>query len=171
LTSALLVHPALIVLIGLPGSGKSFLARQWVAQCQKRRLIATDTIRSQLFGAEAIQGDWLKVQQEVERQFRQVVLEMEQGEVCGAIYDATNAVRNQRHEAIALARTCGFTQIIGLWLDVPLELCLERNQQRDRQVPESVILHMHRSLCDAPPDILDGFDQVIQPLFHLDQAV
>lgn len=79
-----------------------------------------------------------------------------------AVYDATNAVRQHRREAIALARNTGFTHITGLWLDVPLEACLERNQNRDRIVPKEVILQMHSSLLDAPPSRQDGFDELIR---------
>jgi predicted kinase len=155
---------ALIVLIGLPGSGKSSLAQQLLQQHGNWRLISTDNIRSQLFGDAAIQGDWLKIWREVERQFRAAVCQIQNGEIAKTIYDATNAVRKQRGEAIALARATGFTHITGLWLDTPLELCLQRNQQRDRHVPESVILQMQRSLQDAPPSEGDGFDRLVRQL-------
>ena len=46
----------LILLIGLPGSGKSSLAEQLVAQSPGSAIISTDAIRAQLFGDEGIQG-------------------------------------------------------------------------------------------------------------------
>lgn len=149
--------PRLLILIGLPGSGKSSLAAKLVNVCPDRRLISTDAIRSQLFGHEAIQGSWLQVWAEVGRQFRYAVQQIALGELQGAIYDATNVVRKQRRQAIALAQESGFTHITGLWLDVPLSVCLQRNAERDRQVPEPILYQMHRRLIGAPPNIADGF--------------
>ena len=152
----------LILLIGLPGSGKSSLAQQLVTQCPQRQLISTDAIRAKLFGDEAIQGPWLSIWHELERQLQQAVQQISQQQVQEAIYDATNASRHQRREAIALARQSGFTHITGLWLDIPVWLCLARNRRRQRQVPDEVIFRMHRQLRDAPPTLADGLDYLIR---------
>jgi predicted kinase len=146
----------LILLIGLPGSGKSTVASKIVAAYPQCHWISTDAIRAQLFGSEEIQGEWLLVWRQVRWQFQQAV---QRSPI--AIYDATNAVRRYRKEAIALARETGFAPIIGLWLDTPLSLCLERNQKRDRIVPEEVIFQMHTSLLNAPPTAQEGFDYLI----------
>lgn len=151
-------HPSLLLLIGLPGSGKSTLARHLIAKDQRRQLISTDTIRCQLFGDEAIQGSWLLIWQEVKRQFQQAVIYSQS--VPTAIYDATNVQQRHRLEVISLARSSGFTRITGLWVDTPIGLCLERNQQRDRQVPEDIILQMYRQLCDAPPSLAEGLNLI-----------
>jgi predicted kinase len=123
--------------------------------------VSTDAIRAQLFGAESIQGSWLKIWLEVRQQFQDAVDRVVSKEIEFAIYDATNVVRKQRRQAIALARKMGFTQVTGLWVDTPLSVCLERNQRRDRQVPEAVILRMSRRLYGAPPSIEEGLDAVI----------
>ncbi len=156
------IHPIpLILLIGLPGSGKSTFAECLQAR-PGWRLISTDVIRSHLFGDEAVQGSWLKVWREVGREFREAVRSIQQGDANKAIYDATNVVRKSRREAIALARESGFTHLTGIWLNEPLEVCLQRNQQRDRQVPDAVIERMNRRLWGAPPTIAEGFDCLIE---------
>lgn len=147
----------LILLIGLPGSGKSTLARKLLVECPESHLISTDSIRAQLFGSEEVQGSWVLVWHQVQEQMRQAVAVSPL-----AIYDATHAVRHYRTEAIALAREVGFTSLIGVWLDTPLVLCLERNQTRKRTVPEEVILQMHASLLSAPPTQEEGFDYLIR---------
>jgi predicted kinase len=152
----------LILLIGLPGSGKSTLASKLLEEEARRRVISTDELRSRLFGDAATQGTWLSIWREVGCQFQQTVRQILDGEVSEAIYDATNVVRRQRRQAIALARQTGFTQITGFWLNLPLELCLERNQQRDRQVPEAILLRMHRRLTAAPPTLEEGFDRLVE---------
>lgn len=155
----------LILLIGLPGSGKSTLAQKLIAEPPRSLLISTDTIRGQLFGDEAIQGPWLLVWRELQRQLQQAALTIAQGQAAQAIYDATNAARRQRKEAIALCRETGFTHITGLWLDIPVWLCLSRNRRRQRQVPDDVIFRMYRQLRGAPPTLADGFDRLIR--YHL----
>lgn len=157
----------LILLIGLPGSGKSTQAEKLIAETPGSLLISTDRIRGQLFGDEAIQGPWLLVWRELERQLQQAARAIAQGQATLAIFDATNAARRQRKEAIALCRETGFTHITGLWFDTPIWLCLSRNRRRQRRVPEEVIFRMSRQLRDAPPALVDGFDRLIR--YHLDQ--
>lgn len=152
----------LILLIGLPGSGKSSLAQKLLSVEPKLKLISSDQIRKQLFGDEAIQGAWFLIWQQVQREFGQAHGEISQKIVQAAIYDATNAQRRNRREAIAIARATGFTHITGLWVDTPVWLCLSRNRQRSRIVPEEVIFRMHRQLRDAPPTLNEGLDELIR---------
>lgn len=152
----------LILLIGLPGSGKSSLAQKLLSVEPKLKLISSDRIRKQLFGDEAIQGAWFLIWQQVQREFGQAHGEISQKIVQAAIYDATNAQRRNRREAIAIARATGFTHITGLWVDTPVWLCLSRNRQRSRIVPEEVIFRMHRQLRDAPPSLNEGLDELIR---------
>ncbi len=167
---SLLLHPVaispnavpLIVLIGLPGSGKSTIAAKLLAASPCHYVISTDAIRAQLFGDAAIQGPWMRVWREVEQQFWRTVPQIVTGSIAGVVYDATNVVRKQRREAIALARRAGFTHLTGLWLNPPLEVCLERNYRRDRQVPIDIVLKMQRCLVGAPPALGEGFDRLIE---------
>ncbi|WP_071516803.1 AAA family ATPase [Geitlerinema sp. PCC 9228] len=147
----------LIFLIGLPGSGKSYSAQKMLAEKPQRLLVSTDAIREQLFGDAGIQGAWLVIEKEIRQQFVQAVQQEKE-----TIYDATNAQRRHRREAIALARSVGFTYLTGVWLDTPVQLCIERNQHRQRQVPEEIIWRMSRQLNDAPPRIEDGFDRLMR---------
>jgi predicted kinase len=157
--------PHLLLLIGLPGSGKSTYATAWAAADAQRRIVATDAIRLKLFGDAAVQGSWLQVECEVARQFREVVradaLDVAP-HLSAVMYDATNARQSYRRQAIALARTCGFTSITGLWITTPLEVALARNRRRDRPVPEPVILQMYQDLLAAPPGLADGLDVMVQ---------
>lgn len=150
----------LILLIGLPASGKSSLSRSLAANGHSV-IISTDAIRQDLFGDEIVQGPWLQVQAEVERQFRDAVSQIRQCHCSEAIYDATNVKRSYRKEAIALARHVGFTFITGVWVDTPLAVCLHRNRQRHRRVPDEVILRMDRQIHDAPPCLAEGLNDLI----------
>ncbi|BAY38950.1 hypothetical protein NIES2111_33000 [Nostoc sp. NIES-2111] len=146
-----------MLLIGLPGSGKSTLAKQLITECPQMQLVSTDAIRGQLFGSEAVQGSWLLIWQEIERQLQQSMMADR-----AVLFDATNAQRQHRRELINLARKLGFTQITGIWLRTPVWLCLSRNKKRQRQVPEDVILRMHRQLRNAPPTVEEGLDCIVE---------
>jgi predicted kinase len=152
----------LIFLIGLPGSGKSTWAKALIEQAPAYRWISTDCLRQQLYGDEAVQGDWLAVWQAVQAAWRDSAIAIRQGQQQGAIYDATNVRRRDRAVALAAARQLGFTYIAGCWFDLPLALCLARNQQRSRQVPTAVIHRMHRQLLGAEPALGEGFDQLLR---------
>ncbi len=147
----------MILLIGLPGSGKSTLAQSLLVLNARRRLVSTDAIRAELFGDEAIQGAWPLIWQRVEQRWRQAT-----AVGLDVLYDATNTVRRQRRRTLGQARRLGFGRLVGWWLDVPLTVCLQRNQQRTRQVPEAVIQRMHRQLSGAPPTLAEGFDGLIR---------
>ncbi|MFM7601051.1 MAG: 6-phosphofructokinase, partial [Pseudanabaena sp.] len=51
--------------------------------------------------------------------------------------------------------------ITGIWLDVPLWICLSRNEVRDRVVPEDVVVEMYRTLSYNPPTLREGFDRIL----------
>ncbi|MGG6294644.1 AAA family ATPase [Leptolyngbya sp. AN02str] len=148
--------PELVVMIGLPGSGKSTLAQQ-LAGATGWPIVSTDAIRAQKFGDEAIQGAWPVIWREVQRQLAEAVQTHQ-----SVIYDATNVVRRERRRILRRGRELGFVTVTGLWLDVPLQVCLQRNGDRPRQVPEAVIARMHRRLVGAPPNVLDGCDRLIR---------
>ncbi|MEO1069155.1 MAG: AAA family ATPase [Cyanobacteria bacterium J06638_6] len=151
----------LLVLVGIPGSGKSTWANARVAS-GRYRLVSTDLIRTELYGSATCQGDWRQIWQRVLDHWYQGLTAIHRGELEGVIYDATNARRRHRRAAIAAARAAGFGAITLVWFDIPLELALTRNRSRSRQVPAAIIATMHRQLQGAPPSLLEGVEAVIR---------
>jgi predicted kinase len=129
-----------------------------VAEDPLRQSISTDAIRDRLFGDKSIQGSWSLVQEQIQQQLQTAV----SSAVPEVIYDATNANSKHRRQAIALGRNCGCDRITGIWLDLPIDRCLEGNRQRSRRVPEEIIRQMHRQLVLFPPSIADGLDCLIR---------
>ena len=80
----------LTLLIGIPGSGKSTLAAQLLRDRPAWRVVATDEIRAELFGAAHIQGPWAQVWQQVECQLRAAVQQIQQGDLDGVVYDGSD---------------------------------------------------------------------------------
>ncbi len=151
----------LLMLVGIPGSGKSTWAANFVAAHPRHGIVSTDNLRAALYGDEVIQGDWQQIWQRVLTQWRGGIEAIRQRELDGVIYDATNTRRRNRRGAIAAARDLGFTSITLVWFDLPLSLALERNRGRSRQVPADVIAAMHRQLQGAPPSVQEGCDRLL----------
>lgn len=147
----------IILIIGLPGSGKSFIAQRLSQGSHFRRWVSTDRIRQRLFGDESVQGPWLQIWAQVCGELQQAVADQ-----VNVIYDATNAQRRRRRDLIAQVRGFGFQSVGGLWVNTSLEVCLARNERRSRQVPQGAILQMYRQLTDAPPSLNDGFDRLLE---------
>ena len=152
----------LILTVGIPGSGKSTWAQNLIAQKPGYHLISTDSIRAQLYGDEAIQGEWLEIWRTLKASLTAARQSIAQGKTTAVIYDATNARRRQRREFIQLARAYHYDPIIAAWIDTPLEICLHRNSERSRQVPPHIIKTMHRQLTGAPPITAENLTQIIR---------
>ena len=71
--------------------------------------------------------------------------------------DATNLTPHDRHSWIKLAKDSGY-EVQALYFDVPLDVCLERNQRRQRVVQEDVIRKMAGKL--KPPTFEEGFSKI-----------
>ena len=71
--------------------------------------------------------------------------------------DATNLTPHERQGWIKLAQDYGY-EVHAVFFDVPVEVCLERNQRRERNVPEDVMRRMAAKL--RPPTFEEGFAKV-----------
>ncbi|MEB3215640.1 MAG: WYL domain-containing protein [Nostocales cyanobacterium 94392] len=148
-------YPIAHFLIGIPGSGKSTFAKL-LSQQGNYQIISTDDIRTELYGDATIQGDWKQIETEA---IQRIYTSLQTGK--RIIYDATNFKRALRLEFLQkVKQKLGTTHSlvwIGWYLNTPLSTSILWNQNRDRQVPESILQGMHEILQNFPPITAEGF--------------
>ena len=71
--------------------------------------------------------------------------------------DATNLSIHERRQWIKMAKSFGY-EVQAVFFDVPLEVCLDRNRQRERAVSEDVMRKMAEKL--KPPVFEEGFAKI-----------
>ena len=122
----------LIVLGGLPASGKSTYAEMLVASGIFQR-VCPDLIRKELYGDENIQENGARVFKIAHCRIRDYGCLTE-----NVVFDATNINADRRKKLVQEMRGY-FDIIIFKWFNTPIDICLERNQKRERKVPEDVL--------------------------------
>ena len=138
----------IVVLVGLPGSGKStYLAQLGVSG------LSSDAIRNLLADDETDQTIHDRVFQTLRYLLRQ---RLAIGRPVTFI-DATNLTVEERRPYIGIGKSYG-CQVEAVFFDVPLEVCRARNAQRQRVVPEDAMAKMSGKL--VPPDVEEGFSRV-----------
>lgn len=137
-----------VLAIGLPGSGKS----SWFKRHNITPL-SSDLVRQILFDDAS------------EQRFQDLVFSNLRSMLRARLIarrplnylDATNLTPHDRHSWIKLAKDLGY-EIQAVYFDVPLEVCLERNQRRQRVVSEDVMRKMAAKL--KPPTFEEGFSKI-----------
>jgi predicted kinase len=145
--------PKVVLLIGVPGSGKSTHAKQRF-QPPTHSILSTDTIREELFGDESVQGDWHRIESLLRER---VASFLAKGTI--PVIDATHAQQKHRAHAIKWIRKLG-AEVHAVYVATPLAICKERNQRRPRKVPEAVITSMYAALQKNPPAQSEGFQSI-----------
>lgn len=141
-------RPKVILLVGLPGSGKSTYAA-----AQGWPVLASDEVRRLLLDDARDQTANRTIFALLRRLLR-TRLELKRAVTC---IDATNLTPQERRPYIKIAQMHD-AAVEAVYFDVPLEVCLERNLGRDRVVPNHVVELMARRL--RVPAVAEGFSAV-----------
>ena len=141
------------VMVGAPGSGKSFYAAK-LAEIENAYVISGDDVREELYGSAEIQGNWTEIHDRIEELV---------SEACGmpVILDGTHYLASYRKEAINLLKSYGYTKVDAIICNPSLDTCLARNWSRQRSVPDYVITAMHEKLQKSLKNIInEPFDRL-----------
>jgi predicted kinase len=139
---------AVVLSIGLPGSGKS----TWF----KRHSIlplSSDMVRILLFDDVTEQ----RYQDLVFSTLRSMLRARLLAKRPSNYVDATNLSPHERRSWVKLAHDFGY-EAHAVFFDVPAEVCMERNKRRERNVPEDVMRRMAAKL--RPPKFEEGFAKI-----------
>jgi predicted kinase len=145
--------PRLYVLVGLPGSGKSTYAR---GELQGVARVSLDDLRMMMSGV-AYDARYEPLVAEAAAATLEALLRRACEWGCDLVFDATNVTREHRQRAVQAARRHG-VEPCCVFLDLPLEVALTRNQQREHVVPEEIVRRFHERL--EPPTADEGFAEV-----------
>ena len=126
--------PKLIILCGLPGSGKTTYAIDYIKKYGGYRL-SSDDIRERLYGDASIQGNPHEVFSLMQSR---AVAALNQGTT--VVYDATGITRKDRAGIISACPK--FVQIECHIIWAPIETCIKRDAARERTVGKDVIDRM-----------------------------
>ena len=137
-----------VLAIGLPGSGKTtWFKRRGVTP------LSSDLLRSILFDditEQRYQGLVFSTLRSLLR--ARLIARMPWNYV-----DASNLAAHERRQWIKMAKGFGY-EVHAVFFDVPIEVCLERNRKRERQVKEEVVQRMAAKL--RAPSFEEGFAKI-----------
>ena len=137
-----------VLAIGLPGSGKS----SWFKRHNVTPL-STDMVRALLFDDVREQ----RYQDLVFSNLRSMLKARLIAKRPMNYVDATNLTPKERQQWVSLAKDYGY-EVHAVFFDVPLDVCIERHQRRDRVVPEDVMRRMAAKL--KAPAFDEGFAKI-----------
>lgn len=144
-------RPKLIILCGIPGSGKTTYAKKYIEQDTNAIHLSSDAIRKELYGDENIQGNPSEVFSLMQKRTVEAI-----NNGYNVIYDATNITRKDRQSIISVCPKFAKIECHIIW--APIETCIERDATRDRTVGKEVIDRMLKRF--QAPFFDEGLDSI-----------
>lgn len=141
------------MMVGLPGSGKSTFAENYVTVNSKKPVIlSADKLREELYGDPSILGDYKKLFAEIYRRLR---LHLKNGE--HVVFDATNI--KKEHRKIFFDNIADIDCVpVCVVMVADKHISKRRNNKRKRVVPAYVIERMAESWEEPEAD--EGFENI-----------
>lgn len=132
----------LIVMMGIPASGKSSIVNEIVAENPNVLVVSRDAIR---FSMLEDGDDYFKYEDEVIDTFYRTIQDgLLDAEHDTVIADATHVTTKSRFDLWNHINIPEGTEVIGYWVDCGIEKAISRNKKREGRacVPEKVIRNM-----------------------------
>ena len=145
----------LIVLIGIPGSGKSTISSK-IIEKYGGQVVSSDAIRKELFGSEESQENPILVWDTFyERAFKFL---------CDNEFTLLDATFARRRDRTRLFRMFPLDEVqtVGVYLNVSFARSAIQNSRRARVVPTFVLETMYSALQEFPPSLEEGFSDITE---------
>ena len=141
----------LYVMIGISGSGKSYTARQIAEKIPHTIVVSTDAIRKEKWGDES---DQREPQLIFKIAYSNTSAYLAEG--FNVVFDSTALEPKYRK---SLKEIAGKHKIHAVYMDVPVEKCIDNDKERDRTVGEKVIREQLGRL--VKPTVDEGWNSII----------
>lgn len=138
-----------IILKGLPASGKSTYAKEQLAKYPGRyKRVSKDNLRAMLDD-----NRWSKANEKFILKVRDMLILAALQEGYHVIVDDTNLLPKHEQTIRELVKGLAVVEIQD-FTDVPLETCIERDRHRQNYVGEAVIRKMYRDFLQPTPPVI-----------------
>ena len=141
----------LYVMVGIPGSGKSYKARELQQQNPNSIILSSDDIRKEILGDKEDQSNNELIFKTIRERTRQAL-----NKDIDVIFDATNISAKRR---ISFIKQFPRHEAICVFMYTNIDDCFKYNSKRKRKVPRLVILDMYKKI-DVPM-LWEGWNKVI----------
>lgn len=150
----------LILMCGIPASGKSTTAERLANHFDHPPIISLDAIRENLFGTRAIQKQGYII---YKKSIIDTVISFKNHDV--VIYDATNRTAKARKRVVEQIQKNIKCDVFCIYLATDRATAIERNKTRDEniRVPEEVIEKMLNNLQE--PSIAEEYFKDIYKIY------
>lgn len=126
------------MMIGLPGSGKSYEVRK-IAEREDAIIVSSDAIRKEINGDESCQENGNKVFEIANKRVKDALASGR-----NVIMDSTNVSCKRRVAWVEEMKKYA-DEMIAVFMATPYEVCVERQGLRDRKVDEDIIKRMYHN--------------------------
>jgi len=152
----------IVLVCGLPGSGKSHFARTYFLQSGRKRINRKE-LRRLIFEMSNFGRKWSEKDFESSDEFlvkhveREIVEHLLQNHH-KLLIDNTSISRESRKGYVSIAHRMG-RSIGAIFLDTPVRRCIERNRAREDSLPEMVISQLMAE--KELPEASEGYRDVL----------
>ena len=142
-----------IILKGLPGSGKSFYAKELVnGHTNQYKRVNKDDLRAMLDDSK-----WSRGNEKFILTLRDTIIRQALDDGKHVIVDDTNLAPIHEKTIRKIAGEFENTKVEVKFFDVPVEVCIDRDKKRENPVGETVILDMYNKYL-RPSDKIMKYD-------------
>lgn len=146
----------LILISGIPGSGKSTWAKQYQREHPNTYIVASDEIRVRLFGGSQRFTDEALVWKTFLEDLNAHV-----NEDCTVIADATNL--QNRYRRNYCVQTPGYDRHVLVVFEIPFDICVRQNKMRaqERIISDRAMVSLQEEFEEPTQEIIDLYDEYI----------